>query len=111
MFGRPDFIWRRQRIAVFVDGCFWHGHACGRNLSPKRNISFWQKKIDNNKRRDRRIARELRARNWRVLRVWECTLKKSPGRFIKTLKNAMEMAKLEHRGIEIPTPEDTNSAS
>lgn len=69
--GKPDFIWPRQRLVVFVDGCFWHG--CPRCYRlPSHNTSFWQQKVTANRRRDRRVNRQLRSRGWRVLRVWEC---------------------------------------
>src|SRR5687767_11032859 len=53
--GTPDFAFRRSKVAVFVDGCFWHGHACGRNLTPKRNAAFWKAKIASNRRRDIKV--------------------------------------------------------
>src|SRR3954468_15046185 len=49
LIGNPDFIWPSSKVAVFIDGCFWHGHGCGRNLSPKTNAELWQKKIIGNK--------------------------------------------------------------
>lgn len=78
--GRPDFVWPRAKLAVFVDGCFWHGHACGRNLTPRTNVAFWTKKIQGNCGRDRRVNRELRRRGWTVVRVWECALRRAPDR-------------------------------
>ena len=74
--GRPDFVWHRERVAVFLDGCFWHGHSC-RNLTSLTNSERWTKKIEGNKKRDRRVTRELKARGWTVIRVWECKLDKS----------------------------------
>lgn len=69
--GRPDFAWPALKVALFVDGCFWHG--CPRCYkAPKHNAAFWQEKLEGNRRRDRRVTRELRARGWQVLRVWEC---------------------------------------
>ena len=76
--GRPDFAWLGERVAVFVDGCFWHGHDCGRNLTPRSNAKLWREKILRNKRRDRRVDRRLRAEGWRVMRVWECLLAQRP---------------------------------
>lgn len=75
--GRPDFAWRRERVAVFVDGCFWHGHTCG-NLVPRTNAEKWAAKIGGNRRRDRRVTRQLRAMGWRVARIWECDLARRP---------------------------------
>jgi len=68
--GRPDFFFRELRIAVFVDGCFWHAcPKCGR--MPKSNVSFWQAKIDGNRRRDNRVRRCLRRGGFHVVRIWE----------------------------------------
>ena len=69
--GKPDFAWPGLKIAVFVDGCFWHG--CPRCDRPsKSNVRFWRKKVEDNRRRDIRVARRLRRQGWSVLRIWEC---------------------------------------
>jgi len=74
--GRPDFTWPAVRVALFVDGCFWHG--CPRHYeTPKSNIQFWRGKVMNNKRRDRKINEKLRQDGWTVLRVWECRIHES----------------------------------
>ena len=76
--GCPDFIFRRERTAVLVDGCFWHGcPRCYR--APKSNPEFWAEKIRRNRRRDRWVSRHLRDAGWSVIRVRECVLKRSPG--------------------------------
>lgn len=73
--GRPDFAFPKQKLAVFVDGCFWHG--CPKHATqPKGNSAFWSSKLDANKARDRKVNRELRAKGWRVLRIWEHDLTK-----------------------------------
>ena len=87
--GKPDFVFPKSKLAVFVDGCFWHGHACGRNLKPKRNAEAWRKKIEGNQSRDRRNARILRADGWRVVRIWECTLSNFPRMCIERIKHAL----------------------
>lgn len=69
--GRPDFAFPKERLALFVDGCFWHGCPLCARRAPRNNASFWSDKINANKRRDRHVNRELRAQGWRVLRVWE----------------------------------------
>ena len=67
---KPDFVFPRLRLAVFVDGCFWHG--CPRHfIKPRGNAAFWRKKIAGNRARDRFVNRTLRRMGWRVLRVWE----------------------------------------
>tara|TARA_Y100001934_G_scaffold278831_1_gene381055 strand:- start:388 stop:801 length:414 start_codon:yes stop_codon:yes gene_type:complete len=77
MFGKPDFVFHKKRLCVFVDGCFWH--ACPKCYSPpKQNAQFWLEKIGGNKKRDKRVSRKLRAENWSVCRIYECSLKKSP---------------------------------
>lgn len=68
--GKPDFVFPKRKLAVFVDGCFWHGcplHA----TSPKSNFAFWQTKFARNRARDRFVSRTLLAEGWQVLRIWE----------------------------------------
>jgi DNA mismatch endonuclease (patch repair protein) len=75
--GRPDVVLRRKRIAIFVHGCFWHGHpGCRRSVVPVTNRSFWRQKIERNVRRDRAASRGLRTAGWQVLVIWECQLKR-----------------------------------
>jgi DNA mismatch endonuclease (patch repair protein) len=70
VFGKPDFIFAKHKLAVFVDGCFWHG--CPKHgTQPKGNAAFWRKKISRNQIRDRLVTRTLRKAGWRVLRIWE----------------------------------------
>lgn len=69
-FGKPDFVFPKQRIAVFVDGCFWHGCPQHGTL-PKNNSAFWHNKLTTNKARDLLVSRTLRKNGWRVLRIWE----------------------------------------
>ena len=72
--GKPDFIFRRQRLAVFVDGCFWHG--CARHLRvPRDNRPYWKHKIARIIQRDRQTNRHLRKAGWRVVRIWEHALR------------------------------------
>ncbi len=74
--GRPDFLIASAGVVVFVHGCFWHGHTCPRGARvPKQNRKYWQEKIARNRRRDRRVARKLRALGYSVWTVWECRLK------------------------------------
>lgn len=71
--GKPDFVFPKSRVAIFADGCFWHGHNC-RNLTPKSNQAYWQNKIERNKKRDKNINKTLRAKGWKVIRIWECKI-------------------------------------
>lgn len=84
--GTPDFSWRPEKVALFVDGCFWHGCPhCYR--APRHNAAFWELKIQGNRRRDRRVNRELRQRDWVVVRVWECKLERE--RFRRQVARAL----------------------
>ncbi|MFN7110810.1 MAG: very short patch repair endonuclease [Brevundimonas sp.] len=77
--GRPDVTMKGRKIAVFVHGCFWHGHDCVRgSRKPKANAEYWTAKIDRNRARDARVTAQLRDDGWRVLTVWECDLR-APG--------------------------------
>lgn len=72
--GSPDFVFLKLKIAIFTDGCFWHGHNC-RNLTPKDNAEFWQNKILKNKKHDKDTTKRLKKLGWKVIRIWECELK------------------------------------
>jgi DNA mismatch endonuclease (patch repair protein) len=77
--GKPDFVFRSQRLAIFVDGCFWHG--CPRCYRlPQDNRTYWKNKVAGNRRRDLRRSRELRLLGWRVLRFWEHNLRSARDR-------------------------------
>ncbi len=75
LFGKPDFVFPGQRMTVFVDGCFWHGHDC-RNTKPKDNKEYWDKKLLRNKNRDKLVSKTLKEKNWTVIRFWECEINK-----------------------------------
>ncbi|MBI2928162.1 MAG: very short patch repair endonuclease [Verrucomicrobia bacterium] len=77
--GRPDFYFAKARLAVFVDGCFWHGcRRCGH--VPRTNSKFWRAKIERNRQRDRATSAALRAAGLRVIRLWEHKLREDlPG--------------------------------
>ena len=72
--GRPDFVFRRERVVVFVDGCFWHGCRSHCRM-PKSRQEYWQPKIDRNKSRDLKVRAVLKEKGWRVVRIWEHALK------------------------------------
>ncbi len=73
--GHPDFVFPRSKIAIFVDGCFWHGHGC-RNIWPKENAEYWDKKRERNIAHDKKVTALFENRGWTVIRIWECELKK-----------------------------------
>ncbi|MDR6626496.1 DNA mismatch endonuclease Vsr [Caulobacter segnis] len=74
--GNPDIVMPGRKLAVFVHGCFWHGHDCARGARvPKANRDYWLAKVARNKARDEQAALALRADGWIVETVWECELK------------------------------------
>lgn len=74
--GCPDIVLPRNRKAILVHGCFWHGHNCSRGArTPKSNVSYWRTKIARNRARDALSSRRLRASGWKVLVIWECQVK------------------------------------
>lgn len=89
LFGNPDFGFREHRLAIFVDGCFWHG--CPKHASyPATNRAFWEKKLLRNKDRDRLVTRTLKKGGWRVLRIWQHELTAKGGtRAILKVRRAM----------------------
>jgi DNA mismatch endonuclease (patch repair protein) len=92
VFGKPDFVFQRERVAVFVDGCFWHG--CPRHATkPATRAEWWAAKLARNAKRDRAVSRRLRADGWRVVRIWECALK--PARAASSLRRIARSLKRE----------------
>lgn len=90
--GTPDFAFPKRRLAIFVDGCFWHG--CPRCYTkPKTNRAFWRKKLLDNVARDRAVSTALRQGGWRVLRVWEHELR-NPQRVLSVIRKAIGRAPL-----------------
>ena len=77
--GCPDIILKKFRTVIFVHGCYWHRHPlCPNATTPSTRTEFWQAKFDETVERDKRKTRELAARGWRVITVWECHLDKNP---------------------------------
>lgn len=73
--GRPDLVFPKYKTVVFVNGCFWHHHDCGRFVWPVSNEEYWRRKINRNTERDEQNNRQLTAQGWKVITVWECQLK------------------------------------
>lgn len=74
--GKPDFVFRRRRKVIFVNGCFWHGHRkCRYFVIPKTRRAFWSRKIEGNRNRDLKHVKALRKAGWKVLTIFECQLK------------------------------------
>ncbi len=90
--GNPDIVLPKYKTVIFVNGCFWHGHVgCRYYRLPKSNVEFWKEKIERNIARDLRNEEELKALGWRVIRVWECDIKKVSGReeYLQDLYNSI----------------------
>jgi DNA mismatch endonuclease (patch repair protein) len=87
--GRPDIVFGRERVAVFLDGCFWH--ACPRCYTPPRsNVDYWGPKIARNVARDKKVAASLRAAGWIVVRVWQHSIRAHPGRTLRRVELALQ---------------------
>lgn len=99
MLGKPDFVFPRSKLVVFVDGCFWHG--CRKHLRvPSNNRTYWLKKIESNVIRDKATVRKLQTAGWRVLRVWEHELRaslKTALRITKALKETSKRGQIRGR--------------
>lgn len=74
--GCPDIVLKKYKVVIFVNGCFWHKHDCGRFVWPSSNAEYWSKKINRNVERDAQNIALLTEQGWRVLIIWECQLKK-----------------------------------
>ena len=75
--GHPDIAYPGRRIALFINGCFWHQHeGCKYASKPKSNVEFWEAKFARNKARDKRVKEQLESEGWHVIVIWECELKK-----------------------------------
>jgi DNA mismatch endonuclease (patch repair protein) len=85
---RPDIVFLRARVAVFVDGCFWHGCPVHFRV-PKTNSAFWNEKVLRNQDRDARDTLRLQAKGWTVLRIWQCDIKKDVTRGVATIHSAV----------------------
>lgn len=88
--GKPDFTFPKEKVAIFVDGCFWHGcHSC-RNI-PSANRSFWRRKIFSNRTRDQKVSVTLRKSGWKPLRLWEHEVRRSPEKCLKKIESLLKV--------------------
>ena len=84
--GKPDIVLKKYKSAIFVHGCFWHGHDnCKNARIPKSNVEFWTNKIKRNKERFAEVKRQLELEGWKVIVIWECELTK--GKIEKTIQD------------------------
>ena len=88
--GTPDIVLRKYKTAIFVNGCFWHGHeGCPEFRPPRTRVEWWTEKLNRNKARDARVREELRAMGWNTMVIWECQLK--PKERQATLENVVRL--------------------
>lgn len=73
--GKPDIVTKKYKAAIFIHGCFWHGHGCDLFKVPNSNSAFWSKKIADNQQNDHSNMKKLLESGWRVFTVWECALR------------------------------------
>lgn len=85
--GRPDIIFPRSRLAIFVNGCYWHRCPTCKLPLPKSNRAFWRMKFKLNMERDRRNLLELRAQGWKALTLWECKLERNLEKWVRCIEN------------------------
>lgn len=98
--GKPDFVFHQQKVAVFADGCFWHGHDC-RVFQPKTNEEYWINKLERNKAHDIEVTAHLKKLGWNVVRVWECEIKK--GIAIRKIIDALQEGAIIKELESVPT--------
>lgn len=93
--GRPDMVFPAKQKAIFVHGCFWHGHDCAKGRLPKSRPEYWIPKIEANKARDERVIDELKKSGWDVMVIWQCQTKSLP----VTIESVVEF--LEKPGVAV----------
>ena len=88
IYGKPDFGIRKNKIAVFVDGCFWH--KCPRCFrKPKSNLKYWERKIDSNVNRDQKVTQHLKQEGWTVIRIWEHEVRENADGIAEGIREAL----------------------
>jgi DNA mismatch endonuclease, patch repair protein len=87
--GKPDLVFHSRKAVIFVHGCFWHGHECSLFRLPSTRTDFWEKKIDSNRERDRKVSGQLSDLGWRQLVIWECAMR---GKNAESLETVAERA-------------------
>ena len=91
--GRPDIVFTRSKIAIFVHGCYWHRHNCSRSFTPKSNAEFWRQKFQCNIQRDAKNTESLIQQGWNVVILWECEIHHDLDACIKKITSMMSLAK------------------
>lgn len=84
---KPDIIFPKKKVVIFINGCFWHQHGCGNSVIPKSNTEFWEKKLKTNIERDKKAKEYFNANNWKLEILWECELENN---FENIMQNLIE---------------------
>ena len=105
--GRPDLVFPKWKVAVFVHGCFWHWHACHLSRLPASNRKFWRAKLNNNQTRDAVSLLSLLSAGWRVATIWECSLRgtvalQQLNRKMDVMSNWIKSPRTRKRVLELP---------
>ena len=88
--GKPDFVFRKKKIIIFVDSDFWHCHP-RRFIMPKSNVNYWKSKIEYNRKRDKKVNSELKKDGWKVVRIWENDIRKNSAKVFRKIVNILEI--------------------
>lgn len=95
LLGKPDIVFTKYKLAVFIDGCFWH--KCPKCfIQPENNKKFWENKIEGNMKRDKKINKSLKREGWHVIRIWEHLLRKTPNKAYKKVLRILEKRGYNH---------------
>lgn len=89
VYGKPDIIFPKKKIAIFVHGCFWHRHGCKNSVIPKTNTRFWKEKLSKNIERDRVVAERLKSDKWIQKIIWECEIEKDCRKVVRDLTSSL----------------------
>lgn len=95
LIGKPDIVFTKWKLVVFLHGCFWHVCPDCNLKTPEKNNGFWSVKLQKNQERDVKVLTILKDSGWDVITIWECKLKKDPEREIAKIKRSLEQAKMK----------------
>lgn len=94
LLGKPDIVFPSKKVAIFVNGCFWHLHGCKYSKFPTTNKNFWKKKLTKNKKRDHRVTKNLKERGWRIITIWQCEIR-TRSKFKERMQKLMKEIKVD----------------
>jgi DNA mismatch endonuclease (patch repair protein) len=95
--GRPDIVFPKKKLAIFINGCFWHMHECSLGKIPSTRTEFWKAKLERNRERDLTVIEKLHGENWEVITIWECFLKNDQETELIKLEQNICKLSLENR--------------